>query len=179
MRRIILALAILVVIIFGYFAVHFIVGRQSLANQSVGDSCLVGTWTLQREQGHYSTNNIIVTISGLSGTKLTIIGTGAATYDYGASAPETGRNGTQHESAVLRGTRSAQIHALKGALGISTISNHATWTISLDGIARPPAPLPDPNPGMAGYSCSKSRLQIDGRSTASGFTYNDIYNRQS
>jgi hypothetical protein len=177
-RRIILALAILVVIILGYFAVHSIVSRPATANQSVGDPCLVGTWILQREQGHYTTSTTQFALSGLSGATLTITGTGAATYDYSVSAMENGRNGTQKEQVIVRGTRHTQIHAVKGALGISTVSNHATQTISLDGTAQPSAPLPDPNPSTAGYGCSKLRLQIDGQSTAGGFTYSDIYNRQ-
>lgn len=178
MRRVILVLAMLAVIVLGYFAVQAIANHRATPSQSVGDSCLVGTWVLQREQGHYTTSTTRLNLTGLAGATLTITGTGAAVFDYDASAMEKGGGGGQAEQAVLRGTRKAQMHAKSGTLAISSVANDATWTVTLNGVVQAAVRPPDPNPGKAGYSCSQSRLQIDGQNTAGDFTYSDIYNRQ-
>ena len=67
-------------------------GATPAATPAIGDSCLVGTWTLQHEENKsgYSYAGTPVAVSGLAGAKLQLAADGSDTEVFDGSRPLVG-----------------------------------------------------------------------------------------
>jgi hypothetical protein len=67
-------------------------GAQAANTPAIGDSCLVGSWTLQHEENRsgYSYAGTPVAVSGLAGAKLTVANDGSETEVFDGSQPLVG-----------------------------------------------------------------------------------------
>jgi hypothetical protein len=147
---------------------------------AVGDSCLVGSWILVSQSSHSTTlptkttkySNL--TLNGLKGATLTIAASGDSTFNYDSSAPAVGTNNSIPESLTLRGTSTARLHTTSSTLSITPLANHVTMSVTLKGVTAPTAPLPDPLPAIAAYTCTTVQLQLQVGGTSS---YSSVYAR--
>ena len=144
-----------------------------------GDACLVGTWTLQRENYQLSDSTTHTSLSGLGGAVLVINPNGTAFLSYTKSSPATGHSNTHKESITLRGVLSARVHASKGSLTVTDGSNQVAQMVTLDGKAQSPTGFSTPLAGSGPYSCNAQQLQIHLQSKRGTqvVTYDDTYLR--
>jgi hypothetical protein len=112
-------------------------GTQAAALSSVGDSCLVGSWTLQHQENKssYSYSGVPLSVTGLGGAKLTIKSDGTRNEVFDGSSPLVGTTaGGQHLVITITGSVSFKVHG-DGHKYVETGSRRQLPTIAtIDGV---------------------------------------------
>ncbi len=135
------------------------VGGTSSA-PAIGDTCLVGSWTLDHEasQSGWSYANTPVSVSGLRGARLTVGGDGTEAESFAGSDPLVG---TMADGRVLsisiRGSFTFHVHA-DGHQYVETGTNTTVPVTATIGGALIPDYHGSYSPGTGTYSCSRRSL---------------------
>jgi hypothetical protein len=177
-----LGLATLIVIFLGFLAFRPSSSHPPVISPSpnvLGDACLVGDWTLQREDYQSTDPATHASWSGLAGAGLNIKPNGIAFFSYKTSGPAIVRSSAHNESLTLRGSLSAQVHASKGSLTVTDHLNQVSQLVTLNGKTQGPADFATPIAGSGPYVCDARQLQIHLQSKLANqvITYNDTYLR--
>ena len=132
------------------------------AKPAIGDSCVVGTWTLQHEENKsgYTYASTPVSVAGLQGAKLMLDAGGSETLRFDASEPLVGTLADGRAlSITIRGSATFHIHADGGKYTESGSGVQMPTTATLAG-----APVTDYHssyaPGAGTYSCSSKSLTV-------------------
>jgi hypothetical protein len=134
-------------------------GRAS-ASPAIGDTCLIGSWTLDREVNvsGWSYSNIPVSVTGLAGARLTLAADGTETESFARSEPLVGTLADGRVlSITLGGSFTFHLHA-DGRQYVETGTDTALpVTATLSGVA-----ISDYHgsyqPGTGTYKCSQQNL---------------------
>jgi hypothetical protein len=143
-------------------------------NTSVGDSCLVGTWTLVDEtnQHGYSYSNNPVSVSGLAGSILTITSSGVEMEVFDGSQPLIGTTADGRQLAItIRGSFKFHIHGDGQKYAEAGQTVQLPTNATLDG--QPTRYHSSYAPGNGTYVCSSSSLTL----TTSGGNQTDKWTK--
>jgi len=127
---------------------------------AIGDTCLIGTWTLDREvnQSGWSYSNTPVFVTGLAGARLTLGADGTESESFAGSAPLVGTlTDGRVLSITIGGSFMFHLHA-DGHQYVETGTDTALpVTATLSGAA-----IPDYHgayqPATGTYQCSRQNL---------------------
>ena len=141
-------------------------GRCTLGNPAttapaIGDTCLVGTWLLDRDVNTrgYSVNNVPLEVAGLQGAKMTFTSDGKGVEDFGGSDPLLGTTADGHHlSITLRGTWPFHIHADGHRYVETSPKTPLQTTATVDGQSIEYSSYYTPASGT--YTCAKSALTM-------------------
>jgi hypothetical protein len=131
-----------------------------VASAAIGDTCLVGTWTLDDEENTtgYTLDNVPVSVSGLKGASLRFSSSGEEAGSFDGSGPLLGSAGGRALSIQIAGSFAFQIHADKGHYTETGARTDLPTSATLDG-----APISYHSayaPGSGTYTCSSSHLTM-------------------
>ena len=134
--------------------------RGIAARPAIGDSCLVGSWSLDHEvnRSGWSYSNIPVAVSGLAGARLTLGADGTETELFTGSEPLSGTLADGRVlSITLGGSFTFHFHA-DGRQYVETGSETALpVTATLNGVAIA-GYHGSYTPGSGTYTCSQRNL---------------------
>ena len=129
---------------------------------AIGDSCLVGRWTLLSlvMTDTASIPGVTLTFTGQVGTVMTLGAEGTEVYDLTNSSPLVGSGGGHSLSWQGQGVQRFQFHGEGGQWRESGPGQTATAThVVIDGVAQPD--FTNVGPAIAGsYTCSASDLRM-------------------
>lgn len=136
-------------------------GGHSSSPPAVGDTCVVGTWTLASEQNvsGYTWKSAPVSVSGLAGAKLTITSAGDEKEVFDASEP---LQGTVADGSILRITiRGSYDFRIKAVAGKYTETGTATQLPTTATLSGAPVNYHSSyEPGNGTYTCSGGSLTM-------------------
>ena len=142
-------------------AMSFVCGpSQPSPKPAIGDTCLVGSWTLAHEENRsgYAYAGTPVSVNGLHGARLTLATNGTKTETFAESDPLVGTIADGRElSITIRGTYSFHVH-FDGHQFVETgTKTPLPTTATVGGV-----PIPDYQssytPGRGTYVCSPGNL---------------------
>jgi hypothetical protein len=143
--------------------------QPAASTSNVGDSCLVGTWTLVEEtnQHGYSLSETPVAVSGLAGSKLTITSRGDEKEVFDGSHPLEGTLADGRTLAIkIGGSFDFHIHGDGHKYAETGQKVQLPTSATVDG--QPVQYHSSYSPGSGTYQCSSSSLTIttsDGNQT--------------
>ena len=136
--------------------------RPATSKPAVGDSCLVGSWSLDHEenQSGYLYAGVPVSVSGLKGAKLTLGADGAETETFAESSPLIGTIADGRVlSITIRGSFTFYVHADGHQFVQTGTVTPLPTTATIGGVA-----VPDYHssyvPGRGTYECSQRNLTM-------------------
>ena len=134
--------------------------KHAASSAAIGDTCLVGAWTLQQEENEsgYTLENVPVAVKGLGGAILTFNSSGEEKETFDGSGPLIGRTGQGELAINISGAFLFQIHADKGKYTETGSRTQLPTTATLNG-----APITyqsSYSPGSGTYECSASSLTM-------------------
>lgn len=132
----------------------------SSTSAAIGDTCLVGAWTLEQDENTsgYTLDNVPVSVSGLAGASLKFSSSGEETGDFDGSDPLTGDAGGRRLAIHIGGSFLFHIHADKGNYTETGSRTQLPTTATLDGV--PIKYQSSYSPGSGTYTCSSSHLTM-------------------
>jgi hypothetical protein len=141
----------------------------------LGDPCLIGTWTLLSETSLTPT----VSISGLSGARMTITADGLETTDYAGAAPETGTADASPVVITLHGQWSFQDHTALHLLYRTAVHSALVEAVSVNGGSPSSSLLHQAPLSSFTYACNTTQLTLHTSSTDGTGSFSDIFSRAS
>jgi hypothetical protein len=137
-------------------------GAQSSSPPPIGDSCIVGTWTLIDESNTsgYKYRNVPVSVTGLGGAKLTLSADGHEAENFAGSEPLIGTLADGRELSIsIGGSFVFRIHAHADSYTETGNVTPLPTIATVDGRS-----VPDYHssyaPGSGTYSCSRQSLTM-------------------
>ena len=133
---------------------------QSSSKPAIGDTCLVGSWTLAHEENRsgYAYAGTPVSVNGLHSARLTLAADGTETETFAESDPLVGTIADGRElSITIRGTYSFHLHSDGHQYVETGTETPLPTTATIGGV-----PIPDYHssytPGRGTYVCSARNL---------------------
>jgi hypothetical protein len=145
-------------------------GAPSAASSSpspvaIGDACLVGNWMLADDKVVFANN--YGSVEGGPGAKLTLGASGQGSLDFTASAPVSGTSAGSSISVLETGSLNLTALATKGSLTLTITSNHATGTLTQNGVASSPQAYANfPANDTYAYTCTAKTLILSSHDVA-------------
>ena len=135
-------------------------GTKTAAKAAIGDTCLVGTWSLDDEESMsgYTLNNQPVSVHGLKGASLKFRSTGEEVESFEGSEPLVGDTAGRELSITIRGSFTFKIHADKGKYTETGDVTQPPTSATVDGV--PITYHSSYGPGSGTYTCSSSHLTM-------------------
>lgn len=137
-------------------------GAHSSVTGSVGDSCLVATWTMQDETSNsgYSYANVPVRVHGLAGTRLTITAAGDEKETFDGSQPLVGTLADGRELEITIG--GSFDYRIRGGAGKYTETGAKVELPTSATVAGQPVPNYTSfyEPGAGTYTCGSGTLTM-------------------
>jgi hypothetical protein len=157
-RRIVMVLGAITVAVFSACSL----GQPSNKPAAVGDTCLVGTWTLDLDTNSsgYTFNGVPVPVTGLQGAKLTVTAAGDERESFEGSLPLIGHLADGRELRIMiGGSLDFNIHAASHEYVETGTSTALPTTATIAG-----ASISDYHssymPGSGTYTCSRQSLTV-------------------
>jgi hypothetical protein len=128
---------------------------------AIGDTCLVGSWTLQESVNTdgYTFNNAPLRVAGLRGATMTFALDGTGSEDFAESAPLAGTTADGGKLVItIRGTWTLSIKGTRGHYVETGAKTDLPTTATFNG--NPADYHSSYSPGNGTYSCSSSSLTM-------------------
>jgi hypothetical protein len=136
-------------------------GKPVAHAPAIGDTCLVGTWTLQEEvnTSGYSLNNVTLPVTGLRGAIVTFSSDGKESESFDGSAPLVGQSPRGDVlSITIGGSIVYRIHAADGDYTETGSKTQLPTMATLNGAMVEYHSSYEPGSGT--YSCAGSNLTM-------------------
>ena len=127
---------------------------------TLGDQCLVGTWTVLHEADLASINSQMVAMSGLDGTTLTINSDGSAVFNYDASKPLAGLYGGKYLGETFRGRVTYKVTLDGNQITLTGVSADGTLSTIWGSVPQGEAALQVTPTSTSSYTCTPTQLDF-------------------
>ena len=132
--------------------------KNAAATATIGDRCLVGTWTLEKETNTsgYKLNNEPVAVKGAGGATVKFASSGAESGSFDGSDPLIGDYQGHQLSILISGSYEFTIHAGEGKYAEKGTKTQLPTTATVDG--QPITYHSSYEPSNGTYECSSTQL---------------------